>query len=109
MVCQGDDLETIRPFLAKFGSLALFEEQVRIYNFQTFFKFERAFYTESGKDPKVNLQLMVSIYGNQAVQARYRSHKHSALTDAWALQQILEEGELKLAWRDWFNNRLVEE
>ena len=61
MVCHGDDLKTIRPFLAKFGFLALFEEQVRIYNSQAFFKFERAFYTESGKDPKVNLQLMVSI------------------------------------------------
>ena len=45
MVCHEDDHKSIRPFQASFRFLAPFKKQVRIYNSQTIFKFQRAFYT----------------------------------------------------------------
>ena len=62
-----------------------------------------------GQVVKTKLELMVQEYGEDAVLSRYKDNKHSALTDAWVLQQLLEGEFLEGAWRKWLGSRLVGE
>ena len=60
-----------------------------------------------GQVVRVKWELMVQECVEDVVLSRYKDKKHSALTDAWVLQQLLEGEFLEGAWREWLGSWLV--
>ena len=105
LVFHGQDDQTLKPWLQKFGRWEELVNMVVMVDSQGFF---RLLDEQVGKVPKVNLPLMVKTYGDEEVQDRYKEGKHSAVTDAWALERLVTGDGLRDKWADWLDQEVKE-
>ena len=94
IVCHGEDEKSLIPWLEKFDKWATFGPT--FCNSQDFFKYEVM-------EDKCRLELMVEKYGDEETKSRYRSEKHSAAADAWALQRVVSSVQLGEQWKKWLS------
>ena len=105
IVFHGDDHKAIRPFLAKFNlSIAKY---VFLFDTNGFFKWVQMVQGANEKEGpiKTKLELMVSGFGDRESKARYKTSKHSALTDAFVLDRMLKSDKLGMLFSEWLDSR----
>ena len=99
LVFHGQDDQTLKLWLQKFGRWEELVNTVVMVDIQGFFRL---------LDKQVNLPLMVKTYGDEEVQDRYKEGKHSAVTDAWALERLVTGDGLRDKWADWLDQEVKE-
>ena len=55
---------------------------------------------------KVGLKSMVHKYGDEEAKERYEKDKHSALTDAWLIERMVNSEKFRDQWADWLDSRI---